>query len=74
MSVEKCLYCEQPAQGNYAIHENNNMEGLEYPLCNNCGEDIAITCECIWERVEKRKVQYRKFNVDPENRWKQIIS
>ena len=50
MSVT-CAYCEQAAEGNYAIHRDGFGIGPEVDLCDACGSGIEPTCADIWDHI-----------------------
>lgn len=49
--METCVYCGQPAQGNYSIHRDGFGTGPEVPLCDECGGEEYPTCGEIWEVI-----------------------
>lgn len=49
--LERCAFCEQPAQGNYSIHRDGFGEGPEVPLCNACGGKPEPDEPTIWAKI-----------------------
>ena len=50
-----CALCQQPSQGNYAIHRDGFGEGPEVDLCDACGGQITPTCREIWDAISQVK-------------------
>ena len=46
-----CAFCDEPAEGNYAVHRDGFGEGPEVDLCNACGSKTTPTLETIWARI-----------------------
>lgn len=46
-----CVFCGQPAQGNFSIHRDGFGVGPEVDLCDACGGDETPTCAEIWDQI-----------------------
>ena len=49
--TERCVYCDGPAEGHYAVHRDGFGVGPEVPLCDACGGHLEPTLADIWTRI-----------------------
>lgn len=50
-----CVYCGEPWEGFYTVHEDSSMSGPEVPLCNRCGGGVSPTAGEIWRQIAGSK-------------------
>lgn len=48
-----CVYCDEPAQGNFSIHRDGFGIGPEVALCDACGSTPTPTTGEIWTKIAK---------------------
>jgi NAD-dependent SIR2 family protein deacetylase len=60
----RCVYCGNVETGDpeWTIHRDGFADGPEVPLCSECGESEAISCEAIWRRLNKLKAAPVQLN------------
>ena len=58
--VMRCVFCGQPAEGNYSIHRDGFGIGPEVPLCDECGCGQYPTLEVIWAHVAAQRTREEK--------------
>lgn len=52
-----CAFCRGPAEGNYAIHMDDEMSGPETPLCDEHGGHETPTTREIWDKIAADKAR-----------------
>ena len=50
--IKYCLYCGEPAEGNYSIHRDGFDVGPQVPLCDMCGKYEHPSLRDIWRALE----------------------
>lgn len=61
-----CCYCDDPTQGNYAIHRDGYGIGPEIPLCDACGSGSEPTPEEIWAHIRHVSINQQQRDEDDE--------
>lgn len=54
MPLDRCVFCDALAEGNFSVHRDGFSVGPEVPLCDACGSGSTPTLSDIWTKIAQR--------------------